>query len=52
MTDKEEIERLRELLSKALEALEETGIRWPFINNTIQEIKKELRKVDREITYD
>jgi len=40
---KQESDRLRKLLQEALDALEETGIRWPFINQTIQNIKKELR---------
>jgi flagellar biosynthesis/type III secretory pathway protein FliH len=40
----EESARLRKLLHQALEALEETGIRWPFINQAIQDLKKELRK--------
>jgi flagellar biosynthesis/type III secretory pathway protein FliH len=43
----EETKRLRALLHQALDALEETGIRWPFINQAIQDIKKELR--NREV---
>jgi uncharacterized protein YlaN (UPF0358 family) len=41
---KQEADRLRKLLHQALDALEETGIRWPFINQAIQDLKKELRK--------
>lgn len=42
--EQKEIQRLRALLHQALDALEETGIRWPFINQAIQDIKKEVRK--------
>jgi hypothetical protein len=49
--EQQEIQRLRELLHQALEALEETGIRWPFINQAIQDIKKEFRR-HKEENYD
>lgn len=42
----DEIQRLRKLLQQALDALEETGLRWPSINQTIQDLKKELWKHD------
>lgn len=44
--DQQEIARLKALLLQALCALEETNIKWPVINQTIQDLKKELWKHD------